>query len=210
MSTKLIHIVFFIFFLSAGNSEIYSQTKKNTDSVTVDVKSLVKSKDTVKNDSVKNKKVFLEGIVKRKAKDYEKLDQKKKKLTLYNEAELRYQDYEIKSGIIVLDYEKNEIYAGRLKDSTGKYYQYPYFKQGQNIIEPDSIKYNTKTGKAKIWNSKTKQGEMNILAEISKRENDSVIFFKKARFTTSENKEDPEYYFFYKYQLYETYRCIRT
>ena len=53
---------------------------------------------------------------------------KRKKLTLYNEAELRYQDYEIKSGIIVLDYEKkNEIYAGRLKDSTGKYYQYPYF-----------------------------------------------------------------------------------
>lgn len=202
MSTKLIHIVFFIFFLSAGNSEIYSQTKKNTDSVTVDVKSLVKSKDTVKNDSVKNKKVFLEGIVKRKAKDYEKLDQKKKKLTLYNEAELRYQDYEIKSGIIVLDYEKNEIYAGRLKDSTGKYYQYPYFKQGQNIIEPDSIRYNTKTGKAKIWNSKTKQGEMNILAEISKRENDSVIFFKKARFTTSENKEDPEYYFLsYKAKL---------
>jgi lipopolysaccharide assembly outer membrane protein LptD (OstA) len=202
LSTKLIHIVFFIFFLSAGNSEIYSQTKKNTDSVTVDVKSLVKSKDTVKNDSVKNKKVFLEGIVKRKAKDYEKLDQKKKKLTLYNEAELRYQDYEIKSGIIVLDYEKNEIYAGRLKDSTGKYYQYPYFKQGQNIIEPDSIRYNTKTGKAKIWNSKTKQGEMNILAEISKRENDSVIFFKKARFTTSENKEDPEYYFLsYKAKL---------
>lgn len=202
MSTKLIHIVFFIFFLSAGNSEIYSQTKKKTDSITVDAKSLVKSKDTVKNDSVKNKKVFLEGIVKRKAKDYEKLDQKKKKLTLYNEAELRYQDYEIKSGIIVLDYEKNEIYAGRLKDSTGKYYQYPYFKQGQNIIEPDSIRYNTKTGKAKIWNSKTKQGEMNILAEISKRENDSVIFFKKARFTTSENKEDPEYYFLsYKAKL---------
>ena len=202
MSTKLIHIVFFIFFLSVGNSEIYSQTKKNTDSIAVDVKSLVSSKDTIKNDSVKNKKVFLEGIVKRKAKDYEKLDQKKKKLTLYNEAELRYQDYEIKSGIIVLDYEKNEIYAGRLKDSTGKYYQYPYFKQGQNIIEPDSIRYNTKTGKAKIWNSKTKQGEMNILAEISKRENDSVIFFKKARFTTSENKEDPEYYFLsYKAKL---------
>lgn len=202
MSTKLIHIVFFIFFISLGNSEIYSQTKKNKDSVTLDVKSIVKPKDTVKNDSLKNKKVFLEGIVKRKAKDYEKLDQKKKKLTLYNEAELRYQNYEIKSGIIVLDYEKNEIYAGRLKDSTGKYYQYPYFKQGQNIIEPDSIRYNTKTGKAKIWNSKTKQGEMNILAEISKRENDSVIFFKKARFTTSENKKDPEYYFLsYKAKL---------
>ena len=195
MSTKLIHIVFFIFFLSVGNSIVYSQNEKKPSTVTLSSSELLKPKDSTKNDSIKKKKVFIEGIVKRKAKDYEKLDQRKKQLTLYNEAELYYQDYEIKSGIIVLDYEKNEIYAGRLKDSTGKYIQYPYFKQGETVIEPDSIRYNIKTGKAKIWNTKTKQGEMLINAEISKRENDSVIFFKKAKFTTSENLEDPEYYF---------------
>lgn len=202
MSTKLIHIVFFIFFLSIGNSTIYSQNRKNTDSVTVTPADLLKPKDSVKNDSIKKKKVFIEGIVKRKAQDFERLDQKKKQLTLYNKAELYYQDYEIKSGIIVLDYDKNEIYAGRLKDSTGKYEQHPYFKQGQNVIEPDSIRYNTKTGRAKIWNTKTKQNDLFIRAEISKRENDSVIFFKKARFTTSTNEEDPEYYFLaYKSKL---------
>lgn len=195
MSTKLIHIVFFIFFLSIGNSSVYSQNEKKTDSLKLTPSALLKPNDSIKKDSVKKKKVFIEGIVKRKAKDYERLDQRKKQLTLYNQAELYYQDYEIKSGIIVLDYDKNEIYAGRLKDSTGKYTQYPYFKQGETVIEPDSIRYNTKTGKAKIWNSNTKQGEMFIHAEISKRENDSVLFFQKARFTTSENREDPEYYF---------------
>ncbi|SEP63334.1 putative LPS assembly protein LptD [Flavobacterium urocaniciphilum] len=193
MSTKINHIVFFIFFLIACNSEIYSQNTKPKDSAEVNVKEIIANKKTIQNDS--NKKPLLEGIVKRSAKDYEKLDQRKKKLTLYNQAELYYQDFELKSGIIVLDYEKSEVYAGRLKDSTGKYIQYPVFKQGQNVIEPDSIRFNTKTGKALIWNTKTKQGEMNIMSEISKRENDSVLFFQKARFTTSTNLEDPEYYF---------------
>ncbi len=166
----------------------------------MNVNELVATKTAVKKDTTK--KPLLEGIVNRKAKDYERLDQRKKRLTLYNEAELHYQDFILKSGIIVLDYEKNEVYAGRLKDSAGVYSQYPYFKQGENIIEPDSIRFNTKTGKAQIWNTKSKQGEMFLRSEISKRENDSVIFFKNARFTTSENKENPEYYFLaYKAKL---------
>ncbi len=200
MSTKINHIVFLFFFLIACNSEIYSQTTNPKDSAQVNVNELVATKTLVKKDTTK--KPLLEGIVNRKAKDYEKLDQRKKRLTLYNEAELHYIDFELKSGIIVLDYEKNLVHAGRLKDSTGKYIQYPYFKQGENIIEPDSIVFNTKTKKAKIWNTKSKQGEMILRSEVSKRENDSVIFFQKARFTTSTNIEKPEYYFLaYKAKL---------
>ena len=193
MSTKINHIVFLFFFLIACNSEIYSQNINPNDSVKVDVNELVATKAIVKKDSTK--KPLLEGIVNRKAKGYEKLDQRKKRLTLYDEAELHYIDFELKSGIIVLDYEKNLVHAGRLKDSTGKYIQYPYFKQGENIIEPDSIVFNTKSGKALIFNTKSKQGEMFLRSEVSKRENDSVIFFQKARFTTSTNIEKPEYYF---------------
>lgn len=200
MSTKINHIVFLFFFLITCNSEIYSQNSNPKDSVEVNVNELVATKALVKKDTTK--KPLLEGIVNRKAKDFEKLDQRKKRLTLYNEAELHYVDFELKSGIIVLDYEKNLVSAGRLKDSTGKYIQYPYFKQGENIIEPDSIVFNTKTGKALIWNTKSKQGEMFLRSEISKRENDSVIFFQKARFTTSTNVDNPEYYFLaYKAKL---------
>lgn len=200
MSTKINHIVFLFFFLITCNSEIYSQTTTVNDSARVNVNELVATKTLVKKDS--SKKPLLEGIVNRKAKGYEKLDQRKKTLTLYNQAELRYINFELKSGIIVLDYEKNLVSAGRLKDSTGKYIQYPYFKQGENIIEPDSIVFNTKTGKALIWNTKSKQGEMFLRSEISKRENDSVIFFQKARFTTSSNIDNPEYYFLaYKAKL---------
>lgn len=116
-------------------------------------------------------------------------------MTLYDEAELYYQDIELKAGIIVLNYDTNEVNAGRLKDSLGNYIQYPYFKQGANVIEPDSIRFNTKTKKAMVWNSKTQQGELNLKAEVSKRENDSVIFMKNVRFTTAKDIDDPEYYF---------------
>ena len=128
-----------------------------------------------------------------KAKEFEKLDQKKKTVTLHDEAEIYYTDFELKAGKIVLDYEKNLVYAGRLKDSAGNYIQRPVFKQGQNIIEPDSIIFHTKSKRAKVWNSRTKQGELFIKAEISKKENDSVYFMKNARMTTSKNIDDPEY-----------------
>lgn len=152
-------------------------------------------KDSVKTDSIKPKKAFLDGKVKYKADQYAKIDQKNKLITLYDNAELYYQDIELKSGKIIMDYQKNEVYAGRIKDSTGKYTQYPNFKQGENVIEPDSIRFNFKTKKALIWNSRTDQGEFNVKAAITKKENDSVYFLKGARFTTSTNKENPEYYF---------------
>jgi hypothetical protein len=51
-----------------------------------------------------------------------------------------------KAGIIVMNYETNEVYA-RIRDSTGKYTQYPNFKQGANEVQPDSIRFNFKTQK---------------------------------------------------------------
>ncbi len=171
-----------------------------TDTVNVVVDSLVKlpvnlkETDSVKTDSIQKKKGLLEDIVKYKATDRVSINQKEQKIYLYNEAEVFYQDLEITAGIIVIDYTVNTVYAGRIKDSTG-YSQAPVFKQGNNIIEPDSIIFNTKTQKAVVFNSKTEQSGGTIISEITKKENDSVFFVKNGKFTTSENLDDPEYYF---------------
>ena len=213
LRTNLFYIVLSAYFLTIGSMKIYSQelpkknkpfstknqqTKAKKETIVVEEKKVVSTVkiDTIKVDSLKNKKSVLEGKVKYKAKNYAKFDQKKRILTLNDGAELYYQDYELKAGVIVFDYKKEEVYAGRLKDSTGKYYQYPVFKQGGNVIEPDSIRFNYKTKKALVWNSKTEQGEFRVKAEITKKENDSVYFMKGARFTTSKNIDDPEYYFY--------------
>ena len=210
MQTNLFNIVLLSIVLSIGCNNLYSQDlPKKTTTIAPkkqDNKLLktanntatdaIKPLDSIKKvDTLKTKKPFLEGKVKYKAAEYAKIDQRKKQITLYDKAELYYQDVELKSGIIVLDYEKNEVYAGRIKDSTGKYTQYPNFKQGGNVVEPDSIRFNFKTKKALIWNSRSDQGEFKVKAQITKKENDSVYFLKGARFTTSTNVEKPEYYF---------------
>lgn len=206
LHTNLFNIVLLSFFLTLGCGNLYSQdiksqkntlpSVKQTDKPVIIVKDTVKPViDTIKKDTIKPKKTFLDGKVKYVAKDYAKIDQKKKRITLYNEAELYYKDVELKSGIIVLDYEKDEVYAGRIKDSLGVLHQYPNFKQGASEVQPDSIRFNFKTKKALIYNSRTEQGEFKIKAAITKKENDSVYFLKGARFTTSADIDNPEYYF---------------
>lgn len=207
MQRNLIYIVFLTIFLTFGTNSLFAQELKNKgksfpaknqtntkpkDSSSTNI--LPVADDTLKLGSIE-KKPILESKVKYKAKKYAKMDHKKKLITLYDGAELYYQDIELKSGIIVFDYQKNEVYAGRIKDSTGKYTQLPVFKQGSNVVEPDSIRFNYKTKKALVWNSRTDQGEFKVKAAVTKKENDSVYFMKGARFTTAKDIDNPEYYF---------------
>ena len=148
--------------------------------------------DSLKLDA---KKPLLLDIVKYNAKDYVRINRKENKLYLYDEAELYYGDITLKSGLIILDYKEKEVYAGRIKDTSGVMVQYPYFKQANNEINPDSIRYNFDSQKALIWNSKSDQGGMNVYAGYTKKENDSVYYLKNAKVTTDGELKDSDYYF---------------
>ena len=206
LKTILFKALFFISFTMLTNNFGYSQEIKidnNQKSNSIDSSkiNLSESKfektktDTIVLDTIPKKRGMLDGIVNYKAKDVTSINPKTKQIYLYNEAQIQYQDMDIQSGIIVIDYGKDLVYAGRLKDSLGLYSQSPVLKQGQDIIEPDSIIFNIKTKKALIWNSKTEQQGGKIISELSKKENDSVYYVKRAKFTTSTNEENPEYYF---------------
>ena len=183
--------------LPKPNVSIPAEKQKDTASIAID--SIIKPPlnikdiDSTKKDSVK-KKELLSGIVNYRASDYVSMNQRKQKIYMYNEAEVIYEDMEIKAGVIEIDYSKNLVYAGRIKDSTG-YSQRPVFTQGENVIEPDSIIFNTETKKALVFNSRTEQQGFKVYSPITKMENDSVYFMKNGRFTTAESEEDPEYQF---------------
>ncbi|WP_460485965.1 putative LPS assembly protein LptD [Capnocytophaga sp. HP1101] len=153
-----------------------------------------KAKDSLKNDTLKKPKNALEDIVKYKAKDSIVFNKVKNEIILYNETNVQYTDIDITAGIDVINYEKGEVYAGRLKDSVGEYSQHPVFKQGSDVIEPDSIRFNYRNQKAIIRNAYTKQDENNIKGEIIKKENDSTYFMRNAIITTAEDLDDPDYY----------------
>jgi len=154
----------------------------------------IKVNDSIVTNDTINKPALLLGKITRNAKGYIKIDKSKGKLYLYDNAELYYLDTELKAGIIVLDYNKNEVSAGRIKDSSGQLIQPPFFKQAGSEVNPDSIRFNFDTKKAIIWNSRSEQDGMNVSALATKKENDSVYFIKEAKVTTSKNTVDPDYY----------------
>ncbi|WP_199287716.1 putative LPS assembly protein LptD [Pseudotamlana carrageenivorans] len=153
-----------------------------------------KTQDSTITDSIKPKKDFLEHRVNYHAEDYSKFNHKEHKLYLYNQAKIVYGDMNITAGDITIDYVKNTVYAKGITDSLGDYTQKPVFTQGSNVVEPDSILFNTKSKKALIYNSKTEQGEGTVISKITKKENDSVYFVKDAKYTTAQDLEDPDYY----------------
>ncbi|WP_425077510.1 putative LPS assembly protein LptD [Psychroserpens sp. S379A] len=211
LRTKSFHILFTLSFTVFINMFCFAQElpkpkdpirpKPITDTTVVKTDSIIglptpiKEIDSTQKDSVPKKKEFLTDIVKYKAKDYVSMNQRLQQTTLYNEAEVNYGDMNITSGIIIIDHNKDLVYAGRLKDTAGVYTQSPVFTQGANVVEPDSIIFNTVTKKALIFNSRTEQSGGTIISEVTKKENDSVYFVKNAKYTTSENLDDPEYYF---------------
>ena len=149
----------------------------------------------IKRDSIQKPKSFLLENIDYEATDTVLIDPKNRSIRLYNNAKIFYEDMQIESGIIVVNYEKNEIYAGRIKDSLGEYSQFPIFKQGQDEVRPDSLRYNMDSKKAIIFNSRTEESGLNIISDKTKKENDSVYYMNRAKFTTSKNIDDPEYYF---------------
>ncbi|SDE78256.1 putative LPS assembly protein LptD [Ulvibacter litoralis] len=211
LQTRRQYLPVFLFMLLLCNTILYSQdlpTKNEVtipseeiqDSITVPIKPIISEineavTDTVKTDSIKPQKETLTDVVDYYGEDYVYMNQKERKVYMRNKAYVIYGDMRIDAGLIILDYNKNEVYAKGI-DSAGVYSQSPKFKQGANEVKPDSIRFNFDTEKALIYNSRTEQNGFNVIAEITKRENDSVVYLQNVKFTTSKNIDDPEYYFY--------------
>lgn len=150
--------------------------------------------DSVQKQALDKPKGQLSDVVTYRAKDCVSISQKDKQVVLYNEAQVRYTDTDLKAGVAVINYDLKEVYAGRIKDSVGEYTQLPQFQQAQQLIEPDSIRFNYLTKRAIIQNAYTDQSENHVKASIIKKENDSVYFMKDGIITTAQDIDDPDYY----------------
>ncbi len=195
MQTKSFYTVKLLIFFFAI-VKINSQEKILDKKINTQVSRISVSTDSIYNkiDSLNKKEPLLLDKITYTAKDSVKIDQKNSKIYLYNNAEITYQNMILKAGYIIIDYNINEVYAGRIKDSLGELSQTPYFKQINNEVNPDSIRFNFNTKRALIWNSKSTQSGMNVYSGYTKKENDSVYFIKNAKMTTSLNAKNPDYY----------------
>ncbi|MBL7827673.1 MAG: LPS-assembly protein LptD [Saprospiraceae bacterium] len=102
------------------------------------------------------------------AKDSMWFDITKKQVHLYGGASVKYTTLNIKAGYIILDYEKNEISAEQLPDSTGQLTGLPDFNDGEQSFTATKLRYNFKTRKGIIYEARTQQEDMYVLGAKAK------------------------------------------
>jgi len=109
-----------------------------------------------------------------------------KRILLYNESEIHYEEMRLKAGIIELDWNHNLIRAypyayDSLKDTL---LQKPTFSDDKGDYIADSLIYHLKTKRGYIEHIETKQGTDYIYGKIVKREPEGHFYVKGGIFTT--------------------------
>ncbi len=114
-------------------------------------------------------------------------------LYLYGDAQIYYQDIELKAAMIAIDIEKKTIYAAYLLDSANNQVGRPIFKQGEDTFEADSINYNFETRKGFIKQLRTEQQGGYLHSKTTKRLPNEQICLQDGKFTTC-NADHPHFY----------------
>lgn len=149
---------------------------QTTDTLVANLSDLTAQSDTNRLDSIlqpqklpyKLSKDALEAKVERIAEDSSVSYVGGKRATLYGNAKVSFQEINLSAGIIDLDYDNDLIFARPIPDSTGKLVNYPNFSDGTQEFTADSIKYNYKSGKGKVYNMRTQQEDIYIIGTETK------------------------------------------
>ncbi len=155
--------------------------------------------DTLAADTLAQKisKDELNARVEYKAKDSTIFDLAHKKVFLYGNAVINYDDINLQAAFVEIDFEKNEVYATGMPDSTGKMAGLPVFKQGDQSFKSRILRYNYKSKKGFINKVMTEDGNGYLHGETVKKEGDDVINISKGSYTTCDLEENPHFEFRY-------------
>jgi lipopolysaccharide assembly outer membrane protein LptD (OstA) len=105
-------------------------------------------------------------------------------IELYNTAVIEYGEMKIEAGYMRIEFEKSEIYASGLLDSTGKMTQKPIFTEKGKSYRSDDMRYNFESGKARINKMITQEGEGFLHGEKIKKTGSSAFYVQDASYTT--------------------------
>ncbi|MCY7363374.1 MAG: LPS-assembly protein LptD, partial [Ignavibacteria bacterium] len=154
---------------------------------------------SVRNISDTNKiaKSDVDAIINYSAKDSLVYDMINKKVYLYNEAKLTYKDLKLDAGRIRIDQETQILEAYGIPDSVreGKFMQTPLMFQGNDKYEGSKLSYNFKSqqGNVSMGFSEAELGY--YFGDKIKKVSNDVLFIQNGLYTTSTDRENPEYYF---------------
>lgn len=139
--------------------------------------------------TIRISKDSLESTVTYKATDSLAYDIANQQIILYGEAEVYYESIELRADQIILDWGKGEVEAYGRQDSIGQWIGRPVFTEGERTFTAQRMRYNFKSGRAKIYQVSTQEGEGYLLSEEAMREDDNSLYARRARFTTCDAEE---------------------
>ena len=156
----------------------------------VPIKDSLLTKDTTKP------KGDLDAIVDYSAKDSAIFDLTGNRLYLYNDAELKYMEYDLKAARIILHRETSIMEANGIPDTAkaGKYMGTPIFMEGMKRYDALRLRYNFKTRQGNIEMGSTELEGGFYLGEKIKKVDQDIFFIQNGRYTTCD-RTDPDYYF---------------
>lgn len=167
---------------------------KNVSAIAVQDTNLAKKK-VISNDTghVKAAKAVLDAKVDYHASDSIRLDAAARKMYLYGNASVAYQDLLLKAAYIEISIDSNIATAHGVQDS-GKTIGRPEFHQGSDIFFADHMRYNFKSKKGRLDGIFTKEGEGYIHGQIVKKDSSGVFYIKNGRYSTCSLEADPHFY----------------
>jgi lipopolysaccharide assembly outer membrane protein LptD (OstA) len=154
-----------------------------------------KADSTVK---AKKEHTTIEAKVERTARDSIVQDIAHKKVYMYGDAVITYEDITIKADYIEVDFNTNSLYATGLPDSTGKIRGVPEFTEDKETFKAKTMTYNFKTKEGIIKNVLTEDDLGFLHGEKVKKMDDNTINVLRGAFTTCNLEENPHFAFNFK------------
>ena len=127
------------------------------------------------------------------AKDSIYNDLKTKKVHLFGEAKLTYEDIQLNASYILFDLENKEVFASYTM-LDGKRIGEPVMIQNGEEIHAGTIRFNLNTKKGYIQEVSLKQEETYLHMETAKRQENQQIHFINGKFSTCD-LEEPHFHF---------------
>ena len=150
--------------------------------------------DSIRLDSINRKNSnMLDAPVTFSSEDSLVYDAASRRAKLYGEANVKYQNMDLKSDRIQMSLDSSIVHATGTADTTGKIDGKPVFVMGQDTYESDTMSFNFKTKKGFINSVYTAQQDGYLSSEQSKRDSSGVLYLQHGRYTTCD-QEHPDFY----------------
>ncbi len=192
---KTFFIITFLF-----SSLLFAQQKESVIPISKpDTTKTIKADSLAVPDSTKPKKQFdVDAVINAAASDSLIFQVKKKKMYLYGSGELKYKSTDLKSAKIFIDYQKNELEAFGIEDTSDtakvKLKGNPHLTEGGETFEGSYIQHNFKTQRGYISLAKKKDKEQRYEGEKVKKVDKTTYFIEDGMFTSCES-DTPHTYF---------------